>query len=268
MSQIHPSAIISANAKLHPSVKVGPYCLIGPDVELGSDCELMAHVVIEGPCQIGPRNRFHPFASIGGPPQDKKYQGEFTSLSIGEGNVFRESVTVNRGTVQDQGQTRIGDHNWIMAYVHIAHDCVIGNDCVLANSVNLAGHVHVGDYSVLGGYTGVHQFCKVGAHVMAGIASVIVKDVPPFLMISGNPVKPFGLNREGLKRRGFSDSRIRTLQEAYRILYREGLRYEEALEKLRLHLNALEESGLQQEADDLMCNLQFLKGVSRGIVRP
>nr|NDG61751.1 acyl-ACP--UDP-N-acetylglucosamine O-acyltransferase [Betaproteobacteria bacterium] len=247
---------------------VGPYCVVGDDVQLSAGCVLMSHVVLEGPCQIDRNNRFHPFASIGGPPQDKKYNGEQTSVAIGKGNVFRECVTVNRGTVQDSGQTRIGDHNWIMAYVHIAHDCAIGAHCVLANSVNLAGHVRIGDYTVLGGYTGVHQYCQVGAHVMAGIASVIVKDVPPFLMISGNAAKPFGLNREGLKRRGYSETRLRALQDSYRILYREGLRFEESLDKLRIQLDHFVQTGLTQEAEDLRCSLLFLESTSRGIIRP
>ncbi|NDA32585.1 MAG: acyl-ACP--UDP-N-acetylglucosamine O-acyltransferase [Betaproteobacteria bacterium] len=268
MARIHPTAIVSPNAELDADVDVGPYCVVGDDVQLSAGCVLMSHVVLEGPCQIDRNNRFHPFASIGGPPQDKKYNGEQTSVAIGKGNVFRECVTVNRGTVQDSGQTRIGDHNWIMAYVHIAHDCAIGAHCVLANSVNLAGHVRIGDYTVLGGYTGVHQYCQVGAHVMAGIASVIVKDVPPFLMISGNAAKPFGLNREGLKRRGYSETRLRALQDSYRILYREGLRFEESLDKLRIQLDHFVQTGLTQEAEDLRCSLLFLESTSRGIIRP
>jgi UDP-N-acetylglucosamine acyltransferase len=268
MARIHPSAILSPKAHLDDDVEVGPYSIVGADVVIESGCSLMSHVVIEGPCRIGSNNRFHPFSSIGGPPQDKKYRGESSTLRIGRGNVFREGVTVNRGTVQDQGLTQIGDDNWVMAYVHIAHDCVIGDHCVLANSVNLAGHVKLGDYSVLGGYTGVHQFCQVGAHVMAGIASVIVKDVPPYLMISGNAAKPYGLNREGLKRRGFSESRLKSMQDSYRILYREGLRFEESLEKLRFQWRQLEQDGLIDQAQDLALSLRFLETTSRGIIRP
>ncbi|HAB48136.1 MAG TPA: acyl-[acyl-carrier-protein]--UDP-N-acetylglucosamine O-acyltransferase [Lautropia sp.] len=268
MTRIHPSAILSPKAQLDEDVEVGPYSIVGEDVVIESGCSLMSHVVIEGPRRIGRNNRFHPFTSIGGPPQDKKYRGEQTALLIGHGNVFREGVTVNRGTAQDQGLTQIGHDNWVMAYVHIAHDCLIGDHCVLANSVNLAGHVRLGDYSVLGGYTGVHQYCQVGAHVMAGIASVIVKDVPPYLMISGNAAKPYGLNREGLKRRGFSESRLKSMQESYRILYREGLRFEESLEHLRLQWHKLKQEGLIEEAEDLALSLRFLEATSRGIIRP
>jgi UDP-N-acetylglucosamine acyltransferase len=268
MTKIHPSAIISTKAELDEDVEIGPYCVVGEGVELSSACVLMSHVVIEGPCRIASNNRFHPFSSIGGPPQDKKYRGEPTSLDIGHGNVFREGVTVNRGTAQDKGLTRIGSDNWVMAYVHIAHDCIIGNHCILANSVNLAGHVQLGDYAVLGGYTGVHQFCQVGAHVMAGIASVIVKDVPPYLMISGNAAKPFGLNREGLKRRGFTGSRLKAMQDSYRILYREGLRLEEAITRLREQHQQLIDASLTDEANDLLLSLRFLDTATLGIIRP
>jgi len=268
MTKIHPSAIISTKAELDEDVEIGPYCVVGEGVELSSACVLMSHVVIEGPCRIASNNRFHPFSSIGGPPQDKKYRGEPTSLDIGYGNVFREGVTVNRGTAQDKGLTRIGSDNWVMAYVHIAHDCIIGNHCILANSVNLAGHVQLGDYAVLGGYTGVHQFCQVGAHVMAGIASVIVKDVPPYLMISGNAAKPFGLNREGLKRRGFTGSRLKSMQDSYRILYREGLRLDEAITRLREQHQRLIDASLTDEANDLLLSLRFLDTATRGIIRP
>lgn len=268
MLRIHPSAIVSEKAHLDHDVEVGPYSIVGDEVVIESGCVVMAHVVIEGPCRIGRNNRFHPFSSIGGAPQDKKYRGEPSTLLIGHGNVFREGVTVNRGTIQDQGLTQLGNENWVMAYVHIAHDCLIGDHCVLANSVNLAGHVKLGDYSVLGGYTGVHQFCQVGAHVMAGIASVIVKDVPPYLMISGNSAKPFGLNREGLKRRGYNDSRLKSMQDTYRILYRSGLRLEEALVKLHDQRQQLEQSGLIDEVHDLTISLKFLEATRRGIIRP
>lgn len=268
MARVHPSAVVDPGAVLHPGVRIGPFCQVGAGVELGEGCELLSHVVLEGPTTLGPDNVIHPFASIGGPPQDKKYRGEVTRLVIGQGNRFREGVTINRGTVQDEGLTAVGNDNWVMAYVHIAHDCRIGNHCVLANSVNLAGHVQVGDWAVLGGYTGVHQYCRIGAHVMAGIASVVVKDVPPFLMISGNAAKAFGLNLEGLRRRGFDEHRLQSLQRAYRTLYREGHTLEEARERLSAQLRELEEALDADCVADLSATLAFIAQSGRGIVRP
>jgi len=268
MSAIHSSAVVDPGARLHPGVRIGPFCHVGAGVELGENCELVSHVVIEGPTSLGPENILHPFVSIGGPPQDKKYQGESTRLEIGRGNRFREGVTINRGTIQDQGLTRVGNENWVMAYVHIAHDCRVGNHCVLANSVNLAGHVHLGDWTVLGGYTGVHQYCKIGPHVMAGIASVVVKDVPPFLMISGNTARAFGLNLEGLKRRGFGERRLEALQRSYRSLYREGLTLDQARQRLEEQYQALEAEGENDCLADLRATLDFIAQSTRGIVRP
>lgn len=268
MPTVHPSAVVDPGALLHPGVVVGPFCQVGAGVELGEGCQLLSHVVLEGPTVLGPDNIIHPFASIGGPPQDKKYRGEATRLVIGRANRFREGVTINRGTVQDQGLTTVGDDNWVMAYVHIAHDCRIGNHCVLANSVNLAGHVQVGDWAVLGGYTGVHQYCRIGAHVMAGIASVVVKDVPPFLMISGNTARAFGLNLEGLRRRGFDDHRLEALQRSYRILFREGNTLEQARALLAEQEAAFERADDADCRADLGATLAFLAHPGRGIVRP
>ena len=204
MPHIHPTALVDPSAEIDSDVEVGPYSIIGAGVSLGAGSRVGPHVVIEGGARIGRNNQFHPFASIGGAPQDKKYRGEPTSLIIGDGNTFRESVTVNRGTVQDQGATIIGNDNWIMAYVHVAHDCRIGDHTIFANTTNLAGHVEVGDWAILGGCTQVHQFCKIGAHAMTGAGTVVLHDIPPFVMASGNSAQAHGLNSEGLKRRGFS----------------------------------------------------------------
>lgn len=264
MARIHGTAVVDPSAELEPDVEIGPYCIVGAGVRIGTGCRLDAHVVIEGPCQIGPDNRFHPFASIGGAPQDKKYRGEPTSLRIGAGNTFRECVTVNRGTVQDQGCTEIGSDNWVMAYVHIAHDCRIGDHTIFANTTNLAGHVRVGDWAILGGCTQVHQFCQIGAHAMTGAGTVLLHDLPPFVMASGNTAEAHGLNAEGLRRRGFSAERIQNLRRAYRILYKQGLGFEEA----RAQIDSLAQAGGDSDsAGDLDALRSFLARVTRGIVR-
>ena len=203
IERIHPTALIDSAAQLDSSVSVGPYAVIGPHVEIGAGTTIGAHCVVEGHTRIGCDNRIFQFASLGAQPQDKKYAGEPTRLVIGDRNTVREFCTFNAGTVQDQGVTTIGDDNWIMAYVHVAHDCVVGSHTILANNATLAGHVHVGDHVILGGLTGVHQFTKVGAHAMAGFASHISQDVPPFMMVDGNPLAVRGFNIEGLRRRGF-----------------------------------------------------------------
>jgi UDP-N-acetylglucosamine acyltransferase len=262
MSGIHGTAVVDPAAEVGPNVQIGPYCVVGAGVRIGGGCQLDAHVVIEGPCEIGPDNRFHPFASIGGPPQDKKYRGEPTSLRIGAGNTFRECVTVNRGTVQDQGCTEIGNDNWIMAYVHIAHDCRIGDHTIFANTTNLAGHVQVGDWAILGGCTQVHQFCQIGAHAMTGAGTVLLHDLPPFVMASGNTAEAHGLNAEGLRRRGFSAERIQTLRRAYKLLYKQGLGFEEA----RAQIGSLAQADAAS-AGDLGVLSAFLARVTRGIVR-
>lgn len=229
---IHPTAVIDPQAQLAEGVQVGPFCVIGPDVSVASGCRLDAHVVLEGHTQIGPNNRFFPFSCIGAEPQDKKYRNEPTQLIIGASNTFRENVTVNTGTVQDLGYTKIGDHNWIMAGVHIAHDCVVGNHTIFANAVALAGHVEVDDWAILGGYTLIHQFCKIGAHAFCGMGSVINQDVPNYVVVSGNIAKPHGINSEGLKRRGFSDQQISLIKKAYRILYRKDLKLGNAITEM------------------------------------
>ena len=254
---IHPQSIIDPAAKLAEGVSVGPFAVIGADVEIGAGTSIAAHAVIEGPTRIGRDNRIYSFAAVGGDPQDKKYAGEATTLEIGDRNVIREYCTISRGTVQDGGVTRLGDDNWIMAYVHIAHDCQIGSNTIFANSASLAGHVTVEDHVILGGFTLLHQFCKVGAHSFTGMNSVISKDVPPFVMVSGHMARPHGLNSEGLKRRGFSPETLGLLRKAYRLLYRSGLTLEQAIEQIQ---------GLDDGAEIAQL-VGFLRHVTRGIVR-
>lgn len=232
VSLIHPTAIVDPQARIDASVTVGPYAVIGAHVAIGARTTVGAHCVIEGHTTIGEDNQIFQFASLGAQPQDKKYAGEPTRLVIGNRNTIREFCTFNTGTAQDLGVTTIGDDNWIMAYVHIAHDCVVGNQTILANNATLAGHVHVGDHVIIGGLTGVHQFTHVGAHAMAGFASHISQDVPPFVMVDGNPLAVRGLNSEGLRRRGFSAERQAALKQAYRLLYRQGLTLEAALARI------------------------------------
>ena len=262
MSLIDKSAIIDPRAELDSSVSVGPYAVIGAGVRIGAQTSIGAHCVLEGPLTIGRGNRFFPFCSIGAAPQDKKYAGEPTELRIGDGNTVREFVTINRGTAQGGGATRVGDDNWIMAYVHVAHDCQVGSHTILANTTNLAGHVEVGDWVILGGYTGVHQFCKIGAHAMSGVGSVVLHDIPPFVMVSGNSAAAHGINTEGLRRRGFSAERIQALRRAYRTIYKAGLTLDQARSELR-ESAALDEPS----AADLRLLADFLDGVTRGIVR-
>ena len=254
----HSTAIIDPGAKLAASVEVGPYCVIGPEVEIGEDSRIGPHVVITGRTRIGARNRIFQHSSIGDIPQDKKYGGEPTSLEIGDDNTIRECCTFNCGTVQDGGVTRVGNRNWIMAYVHVAHDCQVGNDTVLANGVQLAGHVHIGDYAILGGLTGVHQYCHIGAHSITGAGTVVLKDIPPYVMVSGNPGKPYGLNVEGLKRRGFTAPTITKLKGAYKTLYRSGLTVDLAVKDLERQAKSCPEVRLM---------LEFLSSATRGVVR-
>lgn len=219
MSGIHPTAIVDAGARLADDVTVGPYVVIGRDVEVGPGCTIAPHALIQGPTRIGRGNRIGAFASIGGDPQDKKYAGERTELVIGDGNTIHEYVTISRGTGDGGGTTRVGDDNWIMAYVHIAHDCRVGSHTIFANNATLAGHVEVGDWVVLGGFAGVHQFCKIGAHAFAAMYAAINRDVPPFIYVAGQFAVPRGVNAEGLKRRGFDATRIAAIKRAYRTLY-------------------------------------------------
>lgn len=255
---IHPTAIVHPGARLGENVRIGAYSLIGEHVEIGDDCEIGAHVVITGHTRLGRGNRIYPFASLGEAPQDKKYAGEPTRLVIGDGNTIREFCTLNTGTVQDRGETRIGDHNWIMAYVHIAHDCVVGSHTIFANNATLAGHVLVDDYAILGGFTGVHQFCRIGSHVITGIASVVRQDVPPYVMAAGNPASPHGINSEGLRRRGFSPESIGAIKRAYKTLYRSGLGLAEA--RARIGAEVEQHPELKPLAD-------FLAVTGRGIIR-
>jgi UDP-N-acetylglucosamine acyltransferase len=228
MSLIHPTAIIDPKAELDSSVRVGPYSIIGAKVKIGADCIIGPHVVIDGPTTMGRANQIFQFASVGAAPQDKKYAGEDTELIIGSGNLIRENVTLNRGTVQGGGKTVIGDDNWIMAYVHIAHDCIVGNHTIFANSATLAGHVIIEDYVILGGFSLVHQFCRIGAHAFTGMGAKINGDVPPFVVIAGEMSAPRGINTEGLKRRGFSAEQITAIKRAYKTLYVSDLPLKEA----------------------------------------
>ncbi len=255
---IHSQAIIAPDAHLAKDVSVGPFSIIGAGVEIGEGTVIDSHVVINGPTRIGRENKIYSFAAIGGDPQDKKYAGETTELAIGDRNVIREYCTISRGTAQDVGITRIGNDNWIMATVHIAHDCQIGNHTIFANSTTLAGHVVIEDYVILGGFTLVHQFCKVGAHCFTAMNSVISKDVLPFLMVSGHMAKPHGLNIEGLKRRGFSSEALSELRKAYKIIYRSGNTLTQAIDKLE---------PMAKSCDEIAQLLTFIKGVTRGIVR-
>ena len=230
---IDPRAIVSPRAQLAADVTVGAFTVIGPDVIIGAGTAIGPHAVINGPAQIGAANRIFQFASIGDEPQDKKYRGEPTRLEIGDRNVFREFCTINRGTVYDRGVTRIGSDNLFMSYTHVAHDCVLGDKIVMSNCATLGGHVHLGNWVIMGGFSGVHQFCKVGAHAFIGNNAAVTRDVPPFVMIVGQPAQPHSINSEGLKRRGFSEQQIRNLRNAYRVLYRSELKLEDALMQLQ-----------------------------------
>jgi UDP-N-acetylglucosamine acyltransferase len=225
---IHPTAIVAADARIHESVEIGAYAIVGPGVEIGAGSWIGPHVVLQGPTSIGRDNRIYQFASVGDAPQDKKYAGEPTRLVIGDRNTIREGVTINRGTPQDQGLTRVGNDNWIMAYVHIAHDCRVGNNVILANYVGLAGHSEVGDWAIFGGYSGLHQFCRAGAHCFMGKYAGVSQDVPAYVMVGGTPPAPHGINVEGLKRRGFTAAQIANIRHAYKLLYRSGLKLAEA----------------------------------------
>jgi UDP-N-acetylglucosamine acyltransferase len=255
---IHPTAIVDKRAKLGANVTVGPYTIIDGDVEIGEGTTIGAHNVITGHTRIGRENRIFHFCSIGEANQDKKYRGEPTRLEIGDRNTIREYCSLNRGTAQDAAVTRVGDDNWIMAYVHVAHDCQVGNNTVFANNATLAGHVHVGDFSTLGGFVGVHQFVKIGAHVMAGVSSVVLQDVPPFVTIAGNPCATYGINAEGLKRRGFTAEAITGLKRAYKTLYKSGLSLADARAELEKQA---------EEVPEIRPMVEFLAKTTRGILR-
>ena len=262
MSGIHATAVVDPRAELDASVSVGPYAVIGPHVRVGAGTTIGPHCVIEGHTRIGSDNRIFQFASIGAAPQDKKYAGEPTRLEIGHGNTIREFDTINTGTVQDEGVTRLGDDNWIMAYVHIAHDCQLGSHIILANALQLAGHVHLGDWVFLGGLTGVHQFGRVGAHAMTAFHTRLAQDVPPFVTAGGNPAEAQSINAEGLKRRGFSPERITLIKQMYRLLYGKGL----TLDAARQQIDALR-GEVAGAGADIAVMQGFLSSAARGIVR-
>lgn len=258
MDQIHSTAIIAAGARLAPDVRVGPYCVIGPEVAVGEGTVIASHVVIAGRTAIGRHNRIFQFASVGEIPQDRKYGGEPTATVIGDANVIREFVTIHAGTQQDRGETTIGSRNLLLAYSHVAHDCVVGDDTTFSNNAQLAGHVVVGDHAVLGGFVGVHQFCRIGAHAMVAAGSIVLQDVPPFVTAAGYPAKPRGSNSEGLKRRGFSVADIAAVRRAYKTLYRQALPLEEARAAIAAEAKAV---------PVLKVMVAFLETPGRGIIR-
>ena len=255
---IHATALVDPAAKIGTDVSIGAYSIIGADVQIGDRSWIGPHVVIEGTTRIGCDNRIYQFASLGAEPQDKKFRGERSELVIGDRNLIREFVTFNRGTTDGGGATRIGNDNWIMAYVHIAHDCQVGNNVVFANNATLAGHVEVGDYVILGGFTGIHQFCKIGAHAFTGMGSLVNADVPPFVIVAGPYAKPRGINSEGLKRRGFDAARIAAIKRAYRTLYVAGAPLAEARDKL---------SEQAHDSADVAALLDFIERSERALVR-
>lgn len=255
---IHRTAIIEDGARLGEGVAVGAYSLIGPEVEIGDGCWIGPHVVINGRTRIGPNCRIYQFASIGEAPQDKKYAGEDTGVEIGRDNTIREYVTINRGTSDDLGITRLGDDNWLMAYSHVAHDCQVGSHTVFANGATLAGHVTVGDWVIFAGYSGAHQFCQIGAHAFLGMYGGVNQDVPAYVMVSGQPPRPRGINAEGLKRRGFDAGQIRNIREAYRLLYRQGMQRADAIAELRSRVD---------EQPELALMIESIENSKRGLLR-
>ncbi len=255
---IHPKAIIEPGAVIGKNVSIGPWTHIAANVVVGDNCDIRSHVVINGPTQIGRNNRIFQFASIGEDCQDLKYTGEPTELIIGDNNTFRESCTIHRGTIQDNSLTQIGSNNLFMAYTHVAHDCMVGSHCIFANNASIAGHVHVGDYAIIGGMVGVHQFCHIGAHSFIAGNALVLKDVPAYVMASGQPAKPFGLNSEGLKRRGFSKETILAIKRAYKLIYRKGLSVDEALAAI---------TEMAEQSPELALFCKTIQESSRGIIR-
>jgi len=255
---IHPTALVAPEAELGEGVEVGAYAVIGPGVQVGANTRIGPHAMIEGPTRIGADNQVFQFASVGSAPQDKKYKGELTRLEIGDRNVIRECVTLNRGTTKDTGVTTIGSDNLFMAYAHVAHDCRVGNHCVLANNATLGGHVHLGDWVIMGGLSGIHQFCKVGAHAFIANNAAVTRDVPPYVMAVGQPAAAHSVNSEGLKRRGFTPDQIRNIRSAFRLLYRSGLKLADAAAQLE---------ALAQEQPELRLIAEFLPQSTRSIVR-
>ena len=255
---IHPTAVIDPSASLAADVEVGPFAVIGADVSIGRGSRIGPHAVLRGPSEIGEENRIFQFASVGEDPQDKKYAGERTRLVMGDRNVVREAATIHRGTQQDKGETRIGSDNLLMAYTHVAHDCVIGDNVILANAASLGGHVEIADWAILGGFTIVHQFCRIGAHSFCAMGSVLAKDLPPYVTIGGHPAVPRGINSEGLRRRHFSADSIAAIRRAYRLLYMSGLKLSEAVGEIR---------ELSKTCPELVCLVDFVADSSRSIVR-
>ncbi|QSA95723.1 acyl-ACP--UDP-N-acetylglucosamine O-acyltransferase [Methylococcus sp. EFPC2] len=255
---IHPTALVDPSAELAVDVSIGPYSIIGAGVRIGSGTTIGPHVVIRGPTRIGNENRIFQFCSIGEDPQDKKYHGEVTRLEIGDRNIIREYCTLHRGTAQDRGLTSIGNDNLLMAYTHVAHDCVVGDHVIMANAASLAGHVAIEDHAILGGFSLVHQFCKIGRYSFSAMGSVISRDIPPYVMVGGRPTEPHGINSVGLERQGFGSEAIRQIRKAYKIIYKSGLKLDDAIK-------ALEE--MAQETDEVACLAEFLKTTGRSIIR-
>jgi len=254
---IDPRAVVDPKAQLAPDVEVGPYAVIEGEVVIGAGSRIGSHAVIRGPTTLGRNNQVFQFASLGDAPQDKKYKGEPTRLEVGDGNTFREYCTVNRGTTATN-LTRIGSDNWFMAYTHVAHDCIVGDHCILANFATLGGHVELGDWVIMAGFSGIHQFCKIGAHCFLANNAAVTRDVPPYLMVTGQPAKPHSVNSEGLKRRGFTPDQIRNIKNAFRVLYRSGLKLEEATQQLR---------ALAEEQPEVKPFVDFIGTSDRSIVR-
>ncbi|MAI38538.1 MAG: acyl-ACP--UDP-N-acetylglucosamine O-acyltransferase [Pseudomonadota bacterium] len=255
---IHPTAVISESATIGENVTIGPFCVVDDNVTIGDGCILKSHVVVRGTTRIGKNNKFFQFSSIGEDCQDKKYAGEPTELIIGDDNEFREGVTVHRGTVQDEGVTIIGSRGLFMVNAHIAHDCVLGDDIIVANNCAIAGHVHIDDFVIVGGAVGIHQFCKIGAHAFLGAGGIILRDVPPFVMVSGHKNIPQGINSEGLKRRGFEKDEVLAIKRAYKVIYRAGNTIEEAIDALETPAN--DHNGVARM-------VEFLRHAERGIIR-
>lgn len=258
MENIHPTAIIDPKAAIDSSVTVGAFCVIGPDVTIGAGTTVANHVTIKGPTTIGKENRIYPYACLGEDPQDKKYANEPTMLEIGDRNTIREFCTFNRGTVQDKNTTKIGNDNWIMAYVHIAHDCIVGNNTIIANNSSLAGHVEVHDFAILGGFTLVHQFCKVGSHIITAVNSVVFKDIPPYVTAAGYDASPHGINSEGLRRRDFDAETISQIKRAYKTLYRKGLSLADATKALK---------AMEADTPAIKLYTDFIEQSNRGLIR-
>lgn len=255
---IDPRAIIDPSAKIGANVEIGPWTIVGPNVEIGDDCVIASHVVLKGPTRMGKANKIYQFSTVGDDTPDLKYRGEDTTLVIGDHNVIREGVTIHRGTVQDRGETTIGDHNLLMAYAHVGHDSVVGNHCIMVNNSALAGHVVLGDWTILSGFSLVHQYCKLGAHSFMGMGAAVGKDIPAYVTVTGNPGEPKGINVEGLKRRGFSSEAITEIRRAYKLLYRQGLTVDEALQRM---------AEMAERMPEVALFVESIQQSKRGIVR-